>query len=321
MTVDRRSVLRTTAKLAALTAVGGLVGACGDSVARRADPGALAVRPGTIDPAGTVDPAWAEAEGPASPAAGGSSGAAGTPAPTGPAAEAPAAGPAADPGAGPGAATTPSAPPAPPVLPPLAPGTPVEVAYGPRTRRNVALTFHGSGDPRLATALLETAERRGVGLTVLAVGSWLDQQPQMARRILDGGHELGNHTQNHQNISTMTPDRARAEIAQCAERLQRLTGSIGRWFRPSAAQYATAMVREQAKAVGYEHVLAFDVDPRDYSDPSAAELQRRVLGSVRAGSVVALHLGHQCTVDALPAILDGLAGAGLTPVTASRLFA
>ncbi|MFD0346756.1 polysaccharide deacetylase family protein [Kitasatospora aburaviensis] len=130
------------------------------------------------------------------------------------------------------AAATPSAPPSPPVLPPLPPGTPLEVVYGPRTGKNVALTVHGSGDPKLATALLEIAEQRGAGLTVMAVGSWLDQQPQMARRILDGGHELGNHTQNHQNISAMSPDQARAEIAQCAERLQRLTGSIGRWFRP-----------------------------------------------------------------------------------------
>ncbi|MFE7563998.1 polysaccharide deacetylase family protein [Kitasatospora sp. NPDC057500] len=290
MTADRRTVLRTTVKLAALTAVGGLLSACGDPGRRRADPGEFAVRPEPLDPSGTVDPAWAGGEGPASPE---------------PAATAPVA----------------TAPPVAPVLPALAPGTPFEVAFGPRTGRNVALTFHGSGDPALATALLEIAEQHGAGLTVLAVGSWLDQQPQMARRILDGGHELGNHTQNHQNISTMAPDRARAEIAQCAERLQRLTGSIGRWFRPSAAQYATPMVREQAKAVGYEHVLAFDVDPRDYADPSAAELQRRVLGSVRGGSVVALHLGHRCTVDALPGILDGLGRAGLTPVTASRLCA
>ncbi|MEV0531183.1 polysaccharide deacetylase family protein [Kitasatospora sp. NPDC050463] len=308
MTADRRTVLRATARLAALTAVGGLLGACAGATPRRADPGALAVHPGTVDPAGgdplAVDPAWAPGEGPASPAPG----TAATPA---------------DPqaAASPTAAVTTAAPPAPPVLTPLAPGTPVEVAYGPRTGKNVALTFHGSGDPKLATALLEIAEERGARLTVMAVGSWLDQQPQMARRILDGGHELGNHTQNHQNISAMSPDQARAEIAQCAERLQRLTGSIGRWFRPSAAQYATPMVREQARAVGYEHVLSFDVDPRDYSDPSAAELQRRVLGSARGGSVVALHMGHQCTVDALPAILDGLTKAGLTPVTASRLCA
>ncbi|MFJ8436436.1 polysaccharide deacetylase family protein [Kitasatospora sp. NPDC094019] len=314
MTVDRRTVLRTTVKLAALASAGGLLTACGDTGRRRADPGAFAVRPGPIDPSGTVDPAWPAGEGPASPTAS-------VPAasPSAPPAASPADGAVPDGGAAARAAA--SAPPVAPVLPPLAPGTPVEVAYGPRAGRNIALTFHGSGDPALATALLETAEQRGVGLTVMVVGSWLDQQPQMARRILDGGHELGNHTQNHQNISAMTPDQARAEIAQCAERLQRLTGSIGRWFRPSAAQYATPMVREQARAVGYEHVLAFDVDPRDYADPTAAELQRRVLGSVRGGSVVALHMGHRCTVDALPGILDGLAKAGLTPVTASRLCA
>ncbi|MFG2906547.1 polysaccharide deacetylase family protein [Kitasatospora sp. NPDC048286] len=301
MTADRRTVLRSTVRLAALAAAGGLLTACGTGNLRRADPGALAAHPGTVDPQHTTDPAWSGGEGPASatPA---------DPAEAGPDGE-------------PTAAAQPSTPPAPPVLPPLAPGTPVEVAYGPRTGRNVALTFHGSGDPKLATALLEVAEQRGARLTVMVVGSWLDQQPQMARRILDGGHELGNHTQNHLNISAMTPEQARAEIAQCAERLQKLTGSIGRWFRPSAAQYATPMVREQAKAVGYEHVLSFDVDPRDYNDPSAAELQRRVLNSARGGSVVALHMGHQCTADALPAILDGLAKAGLKPVTASQLCA
>ncbi|MBD0674121.1 polysaccharide deacetylase family protein [Streptomyces sp. CBMA156] len=299
MTADRRTVLRTTARFAALAATGALLTSCGTGTPRRADPGALAAHPGTVDPQHTTDPAWNGGEGPASA----------TPTAS------------AEPRAADGPTAVAAQPATPPALPPLAPGTPVEVAYGPRTGGNVALTFHGSGDPKLATALLEAAEQRGVNVTVMAVGSWLDQQPQMARRILDGGHELGNHTQNHLNISAMTPDQARAEIAQCAERLQRLTGSIGRWFRPSAAQYATPMVREQARAVGYEHVLSFDVDPRDYNDPPAAELQRRVLNAARGGSVVALHLGHQCTVDALPAILDGLAKAGLKPVTASRLCA
>ncbi|MFF2147569.1 polysaccharide deacetylase family protein [Kitasatospora sp. NPDC058190] len=302
MTADRRTVLRTAAQLAALTAAGGLLTGCAGGTPRRADTGSLAAHPGTVDPQQTTDPAWTGGEGPESPA------------PTTPAEPQPTGQPTA-------AATQSSAPPTPPALTPLAAGTPYEVVYGPRAGKNVALTFHGSGDPKLATALLEAAEQRGAKLTVMVVGSWLDQQPQMARRILDGGHELGNHTQNHLNISAMTPDQARAEIAQCADRLQKLTGSIGRWFRPSAAQYASQMVRDQAKAVGYEHVLSFDVDPRDYNDPTAAELQRRVLGAVRGGSVVALHMGHQCTIDALPAILDGLAKAGLKPVTASQLCA
>ncbi|WP_425554681.1 hypothetical protein, partial [Kitasatospora putterlickiae] len=67
MTADRRTVLRTSVKLAALTAVGGLLTACGDTGRRRADPGPFTVRPDPLDPSAAVDPAWAGGEGPASP--------------------------------------------------------------------------------------------------------------------------------------------------------------------------------------------------------------------------------------------------------------
>ncbi|MEV4558002.1 polysaccharide deacetylase family protein [Kitasatospora sp. NPDC049285] len=277
MTVDRRSVLRSTARLAALTAAGGLVAACGDaSDHATAEASSMAARPQPTHLAESPEPV--------------------TPSPS----------------------PTPTATFA---LPPLAAGTPEEVVTGPRTRPNVALTFHGQGDPAIATALLTAAEQRGARLTVLAVGSWLDQQPQMAERILSGGHELGNHTQNHLDISSMRPQQAHDEIAQCAERLNRLTGSIGRWFRPSATQFANAMIREQARQVGYQHVLSFDIDPHDYADPGAEAVQNRVLKAAGPGSVVALHMGHPGTVTALPVILDALAAKGLHAVTASELCA
>lgn len=154
-----------------------------------------------------------------------------------------------------------------PGLPPLPPGLPAQIEHGPRNRPEVALTFHGRGEPAIATALLTEAEQAGARLTVLAVGEWLDQYPQLARRILDGGHELGNHTQTHGNICAMGAAAATAEITGCADRLRKLTGSPGRWFRPSQARLATPLVERLARQAGYEHVLAYDVDSSTSPNP------------------------------------------------------
>ncbi|MFF7730177.1 polysaccharide deacetylase family protein [Streptomyces sp. NPDC008001] len=214
---------------------------------------------------------------------------------------------------------SPSKPP-PLTLPPLPPGLPAQIEHGPRTAKAVALTFHGQGEPKPVTELLAEAERAGARVTVLAVGTWLDAQPQLARRILDGGHELGNHTMRHLDICTMPAAAASAEITQCAERLRRLTGGIGRWFRPSRARLATEQVARLARQAGYPHVLSYDVDSLDFTDPGPEAVRRTVLGAVRPGSVVSLHFGHAGTVAALPAILDGLHRRGLRAVTTTELL-
>jgi peptidoglycan/xylan/chitin deacetylase (PgdA/CDA1 family) len=197
---------------------------------------------------------------------------------------------------------------------------PAQITHGPRDRRRVALTFHGQGQPAAASALLDEAERAGARVTVMAVGEWLDAYPQVASRILDGGHELGNHTQSHRNIDAMGAAAAYAEVAGCAERLRRLTGSAGRWFRPSQTRLANALVEQAARRAGYEHTLSYDVDSLDFTDPGADAVRDSVLRQIRPGSVVSLHLGHAGTIAALPAILDGLHRRGLRAVTTTELL-
>jgi peptidoglycan/xylan/chitin deacetylase (PgdA/CDA1 family) len=184
----------------------------------------------------------------------------------------------------------------------------------------VALTFHGQGPVPMADALLAEAERMGARLTVLAVGTWLEQYPQMAHRILRGGHDLGNHTMHHLNIVAMDGAGAYAEIAECARRLQTLTGSIRRWFRPSQTQYSTPLIEREARKVGYRTCVSYDVDSLDYTDPGPDAVVANVLRSVRRGSIVSMHLGHPGTVTALPAILRGLAKRKLRPVTLTELL-
>ncbi len=186
-------------------------------------------------------------------------------------------------------------------------------------RSEVALTFHGAGDPELAGRVLAALADRGAAATVLAVGTWLQSYPDVARMTVDHGHELGNHTWSHPTLTTLDGAGVRAEIERCRDRLVALTGGPGAFFRPSAAQHATKQVRALAGAAGYPRVLSYDVDSRDFTDPGAAAI-RRNSAAARAGSVVSMHLGHPGTLTALPGLLDDLAARGLTPVTATRLF-
>jgi peptidoglycan/xylan/chitin deacetylase (PgdA/CDA1 family) len=195
-----------------------------------------------------------------------------------------------------------------------------QVVHGPRDRPQVALTFHGQGPLPIAQALLAEAERADARVSVLAVGTWLEQYPQIAQRILDGGHDLGNHTRHHLDIAAMDAAGAYAEIAGCAQRLRVLTGSAGRWFRPSQTQYATPLIEREARKAGYQTCVSYDVDSLDYTDPGPDAVVATVLGSVRPGSIVSLHFGHSGTVTALPAILRGLASRALRPVTLTALL-
>jgi peptidoglycan/xylan/chitin deacetylase (PgdA/CDA1 family) len=200
------------------------------------------------------------------------------------------------------------------------PDVPAQFAHGPRTGHRVALTFHGQGDPKTAGSVLKEAERAGAHVTVLAVGTWLDEHPEMARRILDAGHDLGNHTLHHQDINAMSDADAQAEITGCADRLRRLTGSVGTWFRPSRARTATPRVITLAQHAGYPHVLSYDVDSLDFTSPGADAVVRNVTTAVRPGSVVSMHFGYADTVAALPPLLDHLKSRGLSAVTCTELL-
>jgi peptidoglycan/xylan/chitin deacetylase (PgdA/CDA1 family) len=205
---------------------------------------------------------------------------------------------------------------------PAAPRGPArEVAHGPRTSPLVALTFHGSGNPVLATRLLHVLAAHSVRATVMAVGTWLQAEPRMAARILDAGHDLGNHTLHHYPMRSLAAATAYSEIRGCARTLHRLTGSQGQWFRASGTQSTTSTIRREAGRAGYDRCISYDVDGLDWQDPTTSTVERAVLDNARRGSIISLHLGHQVTVDALPTVLAGLHHEGLRPVTLTELLA
>ena len=142
---------------------------------------------------------------------------------------------------------------------------------GPTAKPRVALTFHTNGDLDLADQLLDVLDARHVKMTSFIVGDWLEANPDMAKRIAEGGHEFANHTYTHPSFLDLDRDAQLVEIVHCRDVLERLTGGPGAAFRPSGTDDGTVSPGEQVLSVaaeaGYTTVLGFDVDPFDYDDP------------------------------------------------------
>ena len=192
---------------------------------------------------------------------------------------------------------------------------------GPEGGAGVALTFHASGDPALASALLDGLAARQTKVTVFGVGQWMAANPTLVARIRDDGHELGNHTQTHQAMGRLNRSDIAAEISGCARVLQQLTGSLTPWFRPSGIETPTAAILAEAGRAGYATSVGYDVDTLDFQDPGSPAVVANFRKGVSGGSIVSLHFGHRGTIDALPGMIDHLASTGLHPVTVGQLLA
>jgi peptidoglycan/xylan/chitin deacetylase (PgdA/CDA1 family) len=202
------------------------------------------------------------------------------------------------------------------------PAAPRFVTRGPSSGARVALTFHTDGRVDLATRLVE--HLRGTPATCFVVGSWLEAHPEWAGRLAAAGLELANHTHTHPSANRMDTAALTADIGRCRDVLTRLTGSPGRFFRPSGTDDGRAVpppaVMAASAAAGYTEVAGFGVDPVDYRDPGADTVVRRTLATVGPGAIISLHFGHPGTVTALPAIRRGLQERGLVPVTLAELL-
>ena len=203
---------------------------------------------------------------------------------------------------------------------PVAQAAGADIAHGPRNVSKIALTFHGAGAPDFAAPLLKLFKSTGTKVSIFAVGTWLVADPLIANRIISEGHDLGNHTMTHTQMKTISAKRVDSEISKCAAELTKLIGNHGAWFRPSGTQFSTPLIRAAALKYGYGQCISYEVDSKDFQDPSKKSVINNVMNNVKNGSIISLHLGHKVTLDAMPTLLTSLYDKGFTPVTLTELL-
>jgi len=170
----------------------------------------------------------------------------------------------------------------------------------------VALSFDDGPTP-LTPAILEILDEYGARATMFNLGSAALAHPDDVEAQLAAGHAVENHTQTHPDLTQLGPSEIADEIVQANATL-RDAGADPEWFRPPYG-YTDDRVKSAAAAAGLREVI-WTTDTFDWQEGPVSEVVERAL-AVQAGGIILMHDGKQRTVDALPAILDGLAERGL----------
>jgi polysaccharide deacetylase family sporulation protein PdaB len=190
--------------------------------------------------------------------------------------------------------------------------------HGKTTKKQIAITFDDGPHPNYTPKLLDILKQYDVKATFFLVGEKAEQAPDLVKAEIAAGHNVGNHTYHHVNLTKIPQEDAVTEIKACGDVLAKITGKPPHLFRPPGGDY-NKHVAEDMEALGYMMVLWTD-DPGDYASPGDKVITTRLLDRVSNGGIVLIHDGVQQTVDVLPQILKYLKGKGYELVTIDEMM-
>jgi peptidoglycan/xylan/chitin deacetylase (PgdA/CDA1 family) len=160
---------------------------------------------------------------------------------------------------------------------------------GPTDTDAIALTFDDGPDAELTPKVLDILDRFDVRATFMVVGERVAARPDLVRRAVDAGHEIGNHTWSHRSLATLSPDEVRAELGRNHDLLARVvpTAEVA-FFRPPRG-ILTGAAAQAAGEHGYD-VLLWSCT-RGASNADAAGVSAHLTRHLVPGTVACLHDG------------------------------
>ena len=184
----------------------------------------------------------------------------------------------------------------------------------------IAMTFDDGPHPVHTPRLLDILRRRNIKATFFVVGTNARRYPQLIRRMIAEGHEIGNHTVNHKYLSRISVAEARAEVLGCEKAIVAACGVKPRILRPPGGHINDRVKVWLKKEFGYSTIM-WAVDPEDWKRPGSDVVARRIISETDPGEIVLAHDIHGPTIAAMPRALDGLLSNGYRFVTVSQLIA
>lgn len=193
----------------------------------------------------------------------------------------------------------------------------------PTPNKVIALTFDDGPDETSTVKILDLLKQYNAKATFFVVGNRVEKYPEIIRREVEEGHEVGNHSFSHPSFANIGSKKMMTELNKAQETIHKATGHDSVLFRPPGGSYNESMV-QLCKTNGLLMVLwSWHQDTRDWRKPGVDKIVNKVLTNARNGDIVLMHdfvSNSTQTSDALEIILPELKKRGFSFVTISELL-
>ncbi|MEF9991391.1 MAG: polysaccharide deacetylase family protein [Romboutsia sp.] len=197
----------------------------------------------------------------------------------------------------------------------------VFIKNGSRDKKIIALTFDDGPHPKETDKVLDVLQKYNVKATFFVAGKHANWYSKPLVRASQEGHEIGNHTFNHPDISNLSSTEIEEEILKCEETLIKLTGKKTTLFRPPYGSYRKEELLDIAKKNNYKIILWTTIDAKDWKNPPASQIADTIINKAQNGDIILLHdYATNNTVEALNYIIPTMMDKGFKFVTVSELI-
>lgn len=189
------------------------------------------------------------------------------------------------------------------------------VHNNPAEKKTVALTFDDGPHPVYTPKLLAGLKERGVHVTFFLIGQNIDGNEDIIRQMKEDGHLIGNHSQNHMQLTREQTKEACDQINRTNEKIKSITGQTPEYVRPPFGSWS-----EELECIVPMKVVLWNVDPLDWKTQNKNRIVRHIINHVEDGSIILLHDVYDTSVDAALEVIDTLSLEGYNFVTVDELL-
>lgn len=183
-----------------------------------------------------------------------------------------------------------------------------------------SLSFDAAWGAEDTIQLLDILDKHNVKVTFFMTGGWVESYPDMVKEIYARGHDLGNHSQNHKQMSKLSVEEQKKEIMSVSESVKNLTGYDMFLFRPPYGDYNSTLINT-LYACNY-YPIQWSVDSLDWKDYGVSNIIKTVTQhkALDNGAIILMHNGAKFTAQALDEVITSLEQQGYTLVPISQLI-